>query len=221
MRGITGWFEHMTHRGSGTLNQESKKLEDERDYLENLLKSEKETTTPTSVPVATPVPAPPTITPEANIFPESPNFPLKETETLKAISLNSDKLYGSFTRTESIGGVSKSPQQVLQELSKEGPIDNQKIIQIMKRLHSLRSKQKYQKDITNLSGDLIALERYLQPAYELLHSVHRNEKATKKGNMDKTRTLGATKARVKRIGDLIRQTRALLVQVNQYITENS
>ena len=91
----------------------------------------------------------------------------------------------------------------------------------MKRLHSLRSKQKYQKDITNLSGDLIALERYLQPAYELLHSVHRNEKATKKGNMDKTRTLGATKARVKRIGDLIRQTRALLVQVNQYITENS
>lgn len=221
MRGITGWFEHMTHGKSGTLPEESKKLEDEREYLEKILKEAKEIATPTPTPVPTLVPAPPTITPEANIFPESPNVPLKETEILKTISINSDKLYGTFTRTESIGGANKSPQQVLQELSKEGPIDITQIANIMKRMHSLRSKRIYKKDITNLRGDLIALERYLQPAYELLHNLHRTEKATNKGKMDKKRTKGATTARANRIGDLIRQTRALMVQVNQYIKENS
>jgi hypothetical protein len=221
MRGVKGWFEQMNYRNSGTLTEESKKLEDEREYLENLLKGAKEIATPTPVPVTTPVPAPPTITPEANIFPESPNVPLKETETLKAISINSDMLYGAFTRAKSIGGANKSPQQVLQELSKEGPIDITQINNIMKRMHSLRSKRIYKKDISNLSGDLISLERYLQPAYELLHNLHRTEKSTKKGNMDKTRTKSATTARANRIGDLIRQTRALMVQVNQYSTENS
>ena len=217
--GVSGWF----GKKSEGLTEESKKLNDQREYLEELLKAAKETATPTTAPGPTPVPTPPTIAPEQGLlFPNlAPNVPLKETETLKTISVNADMLYGAFTRKETIGGTNKSPQQVLQELSKEGPIDNQKISQIMTRLHSLRSKRVYKKDITNLTEDLIALERYLKPAYELLHSIHRNEKVASKGNMDKTRTKQATTARANRIGELIRQTRALLVQVNQYIKENS